>query len=213
MNQSSIDRGLFRSSFFRTYNGTCTKKQGSYNPALAETFEVPVRSTCSGLRHGSYEKLDFDGLAEPGARVSCDDILIGKTVPYPVSNPDGSLSQIARKDASIGMRSTENGIVDTVMLTTTQDGEVIHFTPLSPPLLHFTFPIPTVILLTVIFHSLFFLSVLSSFTSFSVPCFNDLPLFQLSVKRTAWLLLWHNSPSVHLFVRLFSVRLSVCLVL
>jgi DNA-directed RNA polymerase II subunit RPB2 len=126
MNQSSIDRGLFRSSFFRTYNGTCTKKQGSYNPALAETFEVPVRSTCSGLRHGSYEKLDFDGLAEPGARVSCDDILIGKTVPYPVSNPDGSLSQIARKDASIGMRSTENGIVDTVMLTTTQDGEVTH---------------------------------------------------------------------------------------
>ena len=124
MNQSSIDRGLFRSSFFRTYNGTCTKKQGSFNPALAEMFEVPVRSTCSGLRQGSYEKLDSDGLAEPGARVSCDDILIGKTVPYPVSNPDGSLSQIARKDASIGMRSTENGIVDTVMLTTTQDGEV-----------------------------------------------------------------------------------------
>lgn len=141
MNQSSIDRGLFRSSFFRTYNGTCTKKQGSYNPALAETFEVPVRSTCSGLRHGSYEKLDFDGLAEPGARVSCDDILIGKTVPYPVSNPDGSLSQIARKDASIGMRSTENGIVDTVMLTTTQDGEVTHSYPtlkLYSTLLHFT---------------------------------------------------------------------------
>ena len=78
MNQSSIDRGLFRSSFFRTYNGTCTKKQGSYNAQLAETFEVPTRATCSGLRHGSYEKLDFDGLAEPGARVSCDDILIGE---------------------------------------------------------------------------------------------------------------------------------------
>ena len=124
MNQSSIDRGLFRSSFFRTYNGTCTKKQGSYNADLAERFEVPLRMTCSGLRQGSYEKLDSDGLAEPGARVSCDDILIGKTVPYPVSNPDGTLSQIARKDASIGMRSTENGIVDTVMLTTTQDGEV-----------------------------------------------------------------------------------------
>ena len=124
MNQSSIDRGLFRSSFFRTYNGTCTKKQGSYNAQLAETFEVPTRATCSGLRHGSYEKLDFDGLAEPGARVSCDDILIGKTIPYPVSKPDGTVSMIQRKDASVGMRSTENGIVDTVMLTTTQDGEV-----------------------------------------------------------------------------------------
>ena len=124
MNQSSIDRGLFRSSFFRTYNGTCTKKQGSYNAQLAENFEVPTRATCAGLRHGSYEKLDFDGLAEPGARVSCDDILIGKTIPYPISKPDGTVSMIQRKDASIGMRSTENGIVDTVMLTTTQDGEV-----------------------------------------------------------------------------------------
>ena len=124
MNQSSIDRGLFRSSFFRTYNGTCTKKQGSYNAQLAENFEIPTRATCAGLRHGSYEKLDFDGLAEPGARVSCDDILIGKTIPYPISKPDGTVSMIQRKDASIGMRSTENGIVDTVMLTTTQDGEV-----------------------------------------------------------------------------------------
>jgi DNA-directed RNA polymerase II subunit RPB2 len=68
--------------------------------------------------------LDSDGLAEPGARVSCDDILIGKTIPYPISNPDGSHSMIQRKDASIGMRSTENGIVDKVMLTTTQDGDL-----------------------------------------------------------------------------------------
>jgi DNA-directed RNA polymerase beta subunit len=186
MNQSSIDRGLFRSSFFRTYNGTCTKKQGSYNPALAETFEVPVRSTCSGLRHGSYEKLDFDGLAEPGARVSCDDILIGKTVPYPVSNPDGSLSQIARKDASIGMRSTENGIVDTVMLTTTQDGEVILSTPVLPTLRSLSFPC---ILFSLLFSfllssSLYFLSLppffsLSSSILISVLCFFDPPLSYL----------------------------------
>jgi DNA-directed RNA polymerase II subunit RPB2 len=86
MNQSSIDRGLFRSSFFRTYNDRCNKRQGSYNPLLIENFEVPTRATCAGLRHGSYEKLDFDGLAEPGARVSCDDILIGKT-PNPEPNP------------------------------------------------------------------------------------------------------------------------------
>jgi DNA-directed RNA polymerase beta subunit len=186
MNQSSIDRGLFRSSFFRTYNGTCTKKQGSYNPALAETFEVPVRSTCSGLRHGSYEKLDFDGLAEPGARVSCDDILIGKTVPYPVSNPDGSLSQIARKDASIGMRSTENGIVDTVMLTTTQDGEVILSTPLLPNLRSLPFQCILFFLLFsfLLSTSLHFLSphpffTLFSSTPISVLCFFDLPLLYL----------------------------------
>lgn len=49
---------------------------------------------------------------------------LGKTIPYPISNPDGSHSMIQRKDASTCMRSTENGIVDKVMLTTTQGGEV-----------------------------------------------------------------------------------------
>ena len=119
MNQSSIDRGLFRSSFWRTYSGTCNKRSGMQ----AETFEVPNRATCAGLRHGSYDKLDVDGLAEPGARVSGDDVLMGKTVPLDILNPDGSKSSIHRKDESICMRSIENGIVDTVMLTTTQDGE------------------------------------------------------------------------------------------
>jgi DNA-directed RNA polymerase II subunit RPB2 len=123
MGQSSIDRGLFRSSFFRTYNSTCEKQDGSYNALLAQNFEVPTRATCLGLRHGSYDKLDIDGLAEPGTRVSGDDVLIGKTVPYPIRNPDGSQSAIQRKDDSATMRSNENGIVDTVMLTTTQDGE------------------------------------------------------------------------------------------
>jgi DNA-directed RNA polymerase II subunit RPB2 len=119
MNQSSIDRGLFRSSFWRTYSGTCNKRSGMQ----AEAFELPSRTTCAGLRHGSYDKLDVDGLAEPGSRVSGDDVLIGKTVPLDILNPDGSKSSIHRKDESICMRSIENGIVDTVMLTTTQDGE------------------------------------------------------------------------------------------
>ena len=119
LNQSSIDRGLFRSSFFRTYNATCKKDKGMQ----METFEVPNRASCAALKHGSYDKLDSDGLAEPGARVSGDDVLIGKTVPMDVSNPDGSKSSIHRKDDSVCMRSNENGIVDTVMLTTTQVGD------------------------------------------------------------------------------------------
>ena len=42
MNQSSIDRGLFRSSFFRTYNATAKCRPGVFNPAKDMAFEVAL---------------------------------------------------------------------------------------------------------------------------------------------------------------------------
>jgi len=122
MNQSSIDRGLFRSSFFRTYDEVAEGRVGAYNALQDESFEKPLKGQVAGLKHGSYDKIGPDGLAEPGTRVSGDDVLIGKTKPFPVIGPDGVSSIINRKDASKCMRSNESGIVDTVMLTTNRDG-------------------------------------------------------------------------------------------
>ncbi len=113
MNQSSIDRGLFRSSFYRTYN-----------ESTPERFELPSRSNCVGMKHGSYEKIGADGLTNPGTRVSGDDVLIGKTLPHSISGPDGTHSVLNRKDESVCMRSNESGIVDTVMITTNKDGHM-----------------------------------------------------------------------------------------
>ena len=121
MNQSSIDRGLFRSSFFRTYISKPREEKPGVS-ALDEILEKPSRANCTGIRHGSYEKLDVDGLAEPGSRVTNDDILIGKTVPCPVIGPDGSTVTYSRRDDSVSMRSNEEGFVDTVMLTTDEQG-------------------------------------------------------------------------------------------
>lgn len=122
MNQSSIDRGLFRSSFFRTYKSQAKGVAGGFNIAQDEQFEIPSASFCVGMKKASYEKLGIDGLAEPGLRISNDDILIGKTTPYPIIGPDGTTSTLSRKDASEAMRSNESGFVDTVMLTTTKEG-------------------------------------------------------------------------------------------
>mmetsp|Transcript_30392 Transcript_30392/g.22149 ORF Transcript_30392/g.22149 Transcript_30392/m.22149 type:complete len:91 (+) Transcript_30392:1405-1677(+) len=69
VNQSAIDRGFFRSVFYRTYDDS----QGP-----EEKFCVPDHSKASGRKHGPYDKLDKDGIIGPGTQVSGDDIIIGK---------------------------------------------------------------------------------------------------------------------------------------
>jgi DNA-directed RNA polymerase II subunit RPB2 len=120
MNQSSIDRGLFRSLFFRSYTD-CEKRVGIN---IVEMFEKPDRSDTLRLKPSTYDKLEGDGIVAPGVRVSGEDIIIGKTCPI---NPDNAelgqrTSQHVKRDASTPLRSTENGIVDQVILTTNQDG-------------------------------------------------------------------------------------------
>ncbi|SOS76332.1 DNA-directed RNA polymerase II subunit RPB2, putative [Plasmodium sp. gorilla clade G1] len=77
MNQSSIDRGLFRSVFYRTYTSE-EKQQGSL---IIESFEKPSVRVVKNLKRGDYTKLDDDGLIAPGIRVLGDDIIIGKVSP------------------------------------------------------------------------------------------------------------------------------------
>lgn len=120
MNQSSIDRGLFRSLFFRSYMDH-EKRVGM---SIVEQFEKPNRSNTLRLKHGTYEKLDSDGLIEPGVRVSGEDIIIGKTTPIAPDVEELGQRTVyhTKRDASTPLRSTENGIVDQVLITTNADG-------------------------------------------------------------------------------------------
>lgn len=114
MNQSAIDRGLFRSLFYRTYQDQ-EKKVGM---TQMEEFAKPSRDHTARLRHGTYEKLEADGLIAPGTRVTGEDIIIGKIVPTNSSEPDA----LTHRDASLPLRSTEAGIVDQVMITKNAEG-------------------------------------------------------------------------------------------
>nr|KAJ3418266.1 DNA-dependent RNA polymerase II [Polyrhizophydium stewartii] len=120
MNQSSIDRGLFRSLYYRVYMDQ-EKRVGRLE---SETLEKPTRETTLRLKHGTYEKLEDDGLIAPGVRVSGEDIIIGKTVPIPEDSAELGQRQTThtKRDASTPLKSTENGIVDQVLVTTNQDG-------------------------------------------------------------------------------------------
>ena len=119
MSQAAVDRGLFRTVHFRTYNNE-EKKQGSvYN----ETFQKPNAAATLMNRPSTYDKLDHDGFVAPGTYVSGDDVIIGKTSPIMVDS-EGAAEAAAykRKDASVLLRQSECGVVDKTMVSTTVDG-------------------------------------------------------------------------------------------
>lgn len=90
---------------------------------LHETIERPTRDSTLGMRHGTYDKLDDDGIAPPGTRVIGDDIVIGKTTPLP-DDPNGAVaSRYSKRDCSVALKHSESGMVDQVMITTNQDGQ------------------------------------------------------------------------------------------
>ncbi|TCD66491.1 DNA-dependent RNA polymerase II [Steccherinum ochraceum] len=121
MNQSSVDRGLFRSMYYRSYMDL-EKKSGVQQ---LEEFEKPTRDTTLRMKHGTYDKLEDDGLIAPGTNVSGEDIIIGKTAPIPPDSEElgQRMKTHSRRDVSTPLKSTESGIIDQVLITTNAEGQ------------------------------------------------------------------------------------------
>ena len=117
MNQSSIDRGFFRSISLKSYKEE--EKRGSHSER--EEIEKPNREWCERMKRGTYDKLDEDGIVAPGTRVTGNDIVIGKTSTLP-EDPTGA-STFRKRDCSHSLKASENGIVDQVLVTTGESGQ------------------------------------------------------------------------------------------
>ena len=112
-NKSSIDRGLFASTFYRTYKDEEKKNQLS---GEEEKFCKPDKSKLLFPKPCNYSKLNHQGFIEKDVYVDGNDILIGKVVPIKEN------SNYNYKDNSTTLKRNENGYVDNNYITTNSDG-------------------------------------------------------------------------------------------
>ena len=119
LNQSGIDRGLFHSTFYRTYRTDAKKKLSS---GEEEFFCKPSRDTTIKMKPGSYEHLNEYGVAPKNTKIKGGDIIIGKHVTIKNKNRKKKNSKYVFRDNSIALRHNETGIIDDIYSNVDGDG-------------------------------------------------------------------------------------------
>ena len=115
MNKSAIDKGLFRSTFYRSYRDEEKKNQSS---GKEEKFTNPDPKYTKNIKPCNYSKLTEEGLVPENTYVDGDDIIIGKVFPIKETSKTGHIF----RDSSTVLRSNESGFIDKNYVNWNNDG-------------------------------------------------------------------------------------------
>ncbi|TMI30747.1 DNA-directed RNA polymerase subunit B [Candidatus Bathyarchaeota archaeon] len=120
INKSSVDRGLFRSTFYRIYEA----ESRQYLGGLRDKFEIP-EAGIRGYRGDRYYRLiEEDGIISPEAEVSGNTVLVGRTSPprFLEEYREFEVKGPTKRDSSVTMRPSEEGTIDQVFVTESIEG-------------------------------------------------------------------------------------------
>ncbi len=122
LSKASVDRGLGRTFFYRIYDAEAKQYPGG----MRDNFQIPeAEDNIRGYKgEKSYRLLEEDGIVATESEVLGGDILIGKTSPprFMEEYKEFEATGPYRRDTSIGVRPSETGVVDTVVMTQSNEG-------------------------------------------------------------------------------------------
>lgn len=103
LNRSSVQRGLFTSTYYRTLKEQCNK---NLSTGEEEIFCNPQKMESFVNKPHNYDKIEDDGFIPENTFVESGDVLIGKCMPQKTT------SSFFYKDNSITMKNNEHGYID-----------------------------------------------------------------------------------------------------
>ncbi len=120
MNKASIERGLGRSIFFRTYS----TEEKQYWGIQKDEIKIPDKGVRGYRTEEAYLNLSEDGIVNPETFVQSGDVLIGKVSPLRFFGPIESFMMETenRRETSETIRHGEQGVVDKVLMSENIDG-------------------------------------------------------------------------------------------